>query len=58
MKEENTSPMTKDNDNFILQIIQLSRVNDFATNNIKEKAQTSYGNPNFVRQDTANRYNQ
>ena len=50
--------MTKDNDNFILQIIQVSRVNDFATNNIKEKAQTSYSNPNFVRQDTANRYNQ
>ena len=58
MKEKNTSPMTKDNDNFILQIIQVSRVNDFATNSIKEKAQTSYSNPNFVRQDTANRYDQ
>ena len=42
----------------ILQIIQLLRVNDFPTNRIKEKAQTSNGNPNFVRQDFANGYRQ
>ena len=46
--------LTKDNDSLILQIIQLSWVNEYATDSIKEKAQTSYGNPNFVRQDTAN----
>ena len=45
----------KDNGSLILQIIQLSRVNDFATDSIKNKAQTCYGNPNFVRQDSPNR---
>ena len=41
--------LAKDNENLILQIIQLLRVNDFATDKIKEKAQMCNGHPNFVR---------
>ena len=49
--------LTQDNSSLVFQLIQLERINDFATYGIEEKTQTSYGMPDFLRQNVSYRHN-